>query len=256
MKLKKVLTIFHTSDIHNKINNNKLQKIKELLSDCDTEFLLLDSGDFLLGGNIIFSPFEPIIKKINELNYTAISIGNREFNYFRSVFYKRLQKINTHLLACNLIDLRLKKNNEKIKKNIYLVFNNIRVCIIGLTKPQYPEKHFWEFITGFRFANYCNSVNNIIKNYYKITDIFLILSHLGINDDIKLSKFLKENYSNILNRFLILGGHDHKEFFDDSFVPIIHTEPFLKKLTKIELIFIDNKNHFDLETIILNRINL
>jgi 2',3'-cyclic-nucleotide 2'-phosphodiesterase (5'-nucleotidase family) len=256
MKTKKVLTIFHTTDIHNKLNGNKLKKIKDLLSSCDTEFLLLDSGDFLLGGNIIFSPFEPVINKISELNYTAIAIGNREFNYFRSVFYNRLKKINTYLLASNLIDLRFKKNNEKIKKNLYLVSNDIRICIIGLTKPQYNEKHFWEFVTGFRFLNFYDSVSKIVKDYYKITDIFIILSHLGITDDINLAKFLKENYYNIINRFLILGGHDHKEFFDDSFIPIIHTEPYLKKITKIELFFIDNKNHYDLDSIFLSRIDL
>ncbi len=256
MQPKKVLTIFHTTDIHNKLNNEKLKKIKDLLSNCDTDFLLVDSGDFLLGGNIIFSPFEPVIKKINELSYTAAAIGNREFNYFRPIFYNRLKKINTYLLAANLIDLKFKKNNQKIKKNLHLNLNGIKICVIGLTKPQYPEKHFWEFITGFRFPNYFDSIDSIIKEYYKISDLFLILSHLGLNDDLRLAEFFKTNYSNILNKFIILGGHDHKEFFDNSFIPIIHTEPYLKKITKLELIFIDNKNSFLLDTIILDRINL
>lgn len=256
MQTKKVLTIFHTTDIHSKLNNEKLEKIKNLLSNCDTDFLLVDSGDMLLGGNIIFSPFEPVIKKINELNYTAIAIGNREFNYFRSIFYNRLKKVNTYLLAANLIDLRFKKNNQKIKKKLYLEFNGIKICLIGLTKPQYPEKHFWELITGFRFSNYFDSVSYIIKDYYKISDLFLILSHLGLANDMKLAEFLQKNYSHILNKFIILGGHDHKEFFDNSFVPIVHTEPYLKKITKLELIFSNNKNSFLLDTVLIDRINL
>ncbi len=248
----KVLSIFHTSDIHGKFTKDKLIKIREILNECDTPKILVDSGDILKGGNIFFFPIEKTFYYINQLKYTAICMGNREFNYFRIILYSRLKKYP--FLACNLIDKL--NSNKYINSSLHLIINNFRITIIGLTKPQYPINSLWEKITAFRFEDNLQSVKNQIEKYYKITDLFIILSHLGIQSDIQLSENLYKEYPNLINKILILGGHDHKEFYSDQNIPIIHTEPYLKNLTHLELVFRTNLQKKFLQDIILRKIPL
>ncbi|MCS6955780.1 MAG: metallophosphoesterase, partial [Candidatus Calescibacterium sp.] len=233
-----VLSVFHTSDIHGKFNSKKVNKIKDLLDKCDISKILVDSGDILKGGNVLFYPFEKTFKYIDELKYTAICLGNREFNYFRPVFYSRLRKYP--FLACNVIDKFFKE--QKINPSLHLVVDSIRLTIVGVTKPQYPPDSFWEKLTSFRFERTLDSISKQIELYYKITDLFIILSHLGIRDDLVLAEFIFNNYTNITSKCLILGGHDHRDFFSDDFIPVIHTSPFLQRLTHLELFFNVNKN--------------
>lgn len=247
-----ILSIFHTSDIHGKFNKKKIEKIKEILNQCDTPKVLVDSGDILKGGNILFYPVENTFKYIEDLKYTAICMGNREFNYFRFIFYRRLKRYP--FLACNLVDVFLKK--QSIIPAMHLVIDRIRVTFVGLTRPQYPPDSLWEKFTGFRFENAINSLQKQVEMYYKITDLFIILSHLGIEDDLILARAIFENYRNMVNRFLVLGGHDHKDFFSDQFIPVIHTAPFLSKLTHLELFFSVNKNSKELESMVVSKIEL
>lgn len=248
----RTLTIFYTSDIHGKFNDYKIEKIQGLIKNCDTPKILVDGGDILKGGNVIFYPIESTFKYIEKLKYTAICMGNREFNYFRIILYNRIKKYP--FLACNVVDKLLK--NQIIKPALHIIIDIFRITIIGITKPQYKVGSFWEKITGFRFEDTFLSIKNQIEKYYKITDLFVILSHLGIKDDNILSKFLFENYKNILYKFLILGGHDHQDYHSDQFVPIIHNEPFLKSITQLELVFIVKNNQKYLDNITLSKVNL
>lgn len=248
----KVFTIFHTTDIHGNFNQSKVKKLQDLLKNCDTPKILVDSGDILKGGNILFYPVENTFKYIKLLNYTAICLGNREFNYIRPVFYSRLKKFP--FIACNLIDKKLK--NQIIQPSVHIVIEWLRITIIGITKPQYKPDHFWEKVTNFRFEYVNNSVKKEIEKYYKITDVFIILSHLGIDDDMLLADYIFNEFSNIRNKIIILGGHDHKEFFDDKKIPIIHSHPFLQKITTLELFFKVNKNNKILETMEISKVEL
>lgn len=252
----RVLTIFYTSDIHGKFDDQKVQKIQELIKDCDTPKILLDGGDILKGGNIIFYPVEKTFHYIEKLKYTAICMGNREFNYFRRVLYGRVRKYP--FLACNLTDKLAKKSKvtSEITQALHMVIDIFRITIVGLTKPQYPLHSFWEKITKFKFEDAFESVRKQIDNYRKLSDIFIILSHLGIEGDLELARNLFENYPKLVNKFIILGGHDHKEYHNDQFIPIIHNEPFLKSITKIELSFNVDNSQKNLVNILLEKIEL
>ncbi|MFN3995678.1 MAG: metallophosphoesterase [bacterium] len=248
----RVLTIFYTSDVHGRFDDQKVKKIQELIKECDTPKILLDGGDILKGGNVIFYPIEKTFHYIEKLKYTAICMGNREFNYFRKVLYSRIKKYP--FLACNLTDKLTK--NPKITPALHVIIDIFRVTILGLTKPQYPPDNLWEKITKFRFENTFLSVEKQIDNYRKISDIFIILSHLGIEDDLELAKNLFQSYPEIVNKFIILGGHDHQEYHNDQFLPIIHNEPFLKSIAKIELSFNVNNSQKNLVNVMLERIKL
>lgn len=248
----RVLTIFYTSDIHGKFDDHKVQKIWKLLEDCDTPKILLDGGDILKGGNIIFYPIEKTFHYIEKLKYTAICMGNREFNYFRRLLYGRIKKYP--FLACNLTDKITK--NSRITPSLHLIIDIFRITILGLTKNQYPPDSLWEKITKFRFEEPFTSIKKQVDKYRKLTDIFIILSHLGIKDDLELAEKLFQNYLKIVNKFLILGGHDHQDYYNDQFIPIIHGEPFLKSIKKIELFFKINNSQRELNDIFLEKIEL
>ena len=80
------IAILYTSDVHCAVSENigyaGLSAYKERLLDEGYEVFLVDSGDAIQGAAIgSFSEGESIIELMNALGYTAMTLGNHEFDY-------------------------------------------------------------------------------------------------------------------------------------------------------------------------------
>lgn len=246
---KLAFSIFHTADIHGRFSLDKVRRLQSIISECDTPKVLVDSGDIIKGGHILFHPIDSSFRYIDMLNYTAICMGNREFNYFRSVLYWRLRKYP--FLVCNLEDRS--RRGGFFRPSLHLTIADFRLTIIGVTKPQYGEGHFWEKVTGFRFLNFFSAIKGQIDTYYKLTDLFLILSHLGVEDDLKVASFLYETYPALSDRIVILGGHDHVECLHKDPILVLHTKPYLCSISHLEVLFNVNSSRKWVTDIVISR---
>jgi 5'-nucleotidase / UDP-sugar diphosphatase len=196
---KNCLTIIHTNDLHN--NPGILLQVEEEKNKVKGPVLLLDAGDALKGSNTLFYLKEEVICTMNRLGYSALTMGNREFNYLRWVLKKRKEQAEFPILAANLTDLK-NKVNDCFKPFIIKNIDGMKVAIIGLTPVQYNDDSFWLKLFGFRFLDPFKTTREITENLNKDVALVILLSHLGLKDD----KLMAEENINI---DLIIGGHSH-----------------------------------------------
>ncbi len=190
------LSLLHTSDLHG--NYGALKRICQYRA----EEILLDGGDALSGSNLVYRKHEPIIKVMNDCGYSAMAMGNREFSYYPSVLESRLKSFEFPLLALNLED-RKKRFSDFLKGFTIIVKNDLKLLIAGLTPIQYPPESFPASLTGFIFLPYAESIKKLFNSdTAQSCDLKIVLSHCGIDDDIKLAKQCPEID-------IILGGHTH-----------------------------------------------
>ncbi|MCL5036660.1 MAG: metallophosphoesterase [Chloroflexi bacterium] len=197
----KEIIIFHTSDLHDR--RDRLKQLNSLIRK-NTDQILLDSGDAIGGSNTVFSFSEPVLDMMNDMGYTAMAIGNREFNYIRQVMKSRISQAGFPMLSANLEDLRgtLK---DLFKPYIAIDREGLRIIITGLTPVQYPQDCTVEKIFGFRFHMPDTAINKIIAETGP-ANLLIILSHTGLKGDRELAESLagKTPYP-----VVILGGHTH-----------------------------------------------
>lgn len=198
---KKDLIIYHTGDLHNHIS--ALKRLSSFISE--KSYLLVDSGDAIGGSNTIFSISEPILEFMKQTGYSAMTIGNREFNYIRSIMKKRILQAGFPMLSANLEDLR------GIMKDFFTPYiireiDGIKIGLMGLTPVQYPQNSIIEKFFGLRFTEPFDAVNKYLPEILSSSHLIILLSHLGFSADRKLASEI----SKVINTpFIIAGGHSH-----------------------------------------------
>ncbi len=249
------LKILHTADIHGRLTKEKAtfisERIQELKSDGLTEVLLFDSGDSLRGSNTIFLPRERTMKLMNQIGYTAMAIGNREFHYIPSCFKLRASGFSFPLLSSNLY---LGSRVKPIGPSIQIMIKGVKIKVIGLTPPQYPEGSLWEKVLGWRFTSPQEAIELELKDLSREIKLVILLSHLGSEEDKALSERIWKLFKDHLKRtpLLILGGHSHERFvqLDKSRnLLIAHPGAYAQHLTEVSLRYDEESLGFSIEDV-------
>ena len=219
------ITILHTNDIHSRIDpfpmdGGKLQGLggaarrAGMISKIRKEkenVLLFDCGD-IFQGTPYFNYFsgELEMKLMSEMNYSAGTMGNHDFDAGIDGFDKQLPLANFPFIVSNynFDDTIL---NGKIEKYKIFEVDEVKIGVIGLgikldgLVPQsaYKETQYIDPITtGQQYAS-------LLKNEMGC-DYVICLSHLGYSYNKKYNRpddvMLAENSQDI---DLILGGHTH-----------------------------------------------
>lgn len=194
------LRIIHTADAHG------AQEVYDALrSQLGPQTLLLDAGDTLLGSNTAFRWSEPNLRRMSDLGYHAMTMGNRELHYLPAVLERRRQERNFPLLAANLLDLWGRQTTWQ--EGLSVECAGLRVGIFGMTVVQYPVGSLYEKLLGLRFLPPETLIEYLVEKYQAENDVVVFLSHLGIDWDRRLAKQLEAKPR--LRCDLILGGHTH-----------------------------------------------
>lgn len=191
------VTIYHTTDLHD--SRKAVLELAKVQRDENT--LFLDSGDAIGGSNTAFRLSEPIIHMMNRIPYDAMAMGNREFNYLRQVLRIRHQQAVFPVLCANLNDQR-GHGDKYYQPYIIKAVGGAKVGIIGLTPVQYEDGSFWHKVMGFSFKDPFETAARLVNELKERTDLIILLSHLGIDQDDKMAKTVK-------GIPFIIGGHSH-----------------------------------------------
>ena len=199
------MQIFYTNDMHNRLKAlDWLEALSPHWTDGEPP-LLLDGGDAIGGSNTAFRLDEPALQRMRKLGFRAMAMGNREFHYFRWVQRWRECERGFPILAANLHDLRSAHQPWRP----HLVIDRPaasdglkKVALIGLTPVQFPHRHFWEKVTGFRFDPPKDTLAQYLPELEQQCDLVIVMSHLGLEHD----RVLAREFPSLR---LILGAHCH-----------------------------------------------
>ena len=165
--------------------------------------LLLDAGDAWQGTfTSNANRGEAIVRSMNLMRYDAQALGNHDFDWGQDVLAQRAKEAKFPFLAANLLEARTGQPPEYVKPWIVKDLGVTKVGIIGLTNPRSPTIVKASSITGLTFLPSIDSVRRYLPEVRAQSDIVVVLSHIGIDEDTELAQALPDID-------IIVGGHTH-----------------------------------------------
>ncbi len=165
--------------------------------------LLIHAGDFNQGTSY-YTQFggELEVEAVNAFRYDCITLGNHEFDNGVEDLAARLRKLN-----CPVVCANLKVEGTALEGIVkpYAIVNKAgkKIGIIGLA-PDLSSNVSYEIsskLVQYNSAEVTNRYAEYLKKEQGC-DIVLLLSHLGLSDDIKLVRLTKDVD-------IVVGGHSH-----------------------------------------------
>ena len=195
-------TIFHTADLHNRLSPTAAGRLTELKRRHEGA-LLLDAGDAIGAGNLGFRPGgEQILRRMGEIGYDAMAMGNRESHPFRRVLERKLRDAAFPVLAANM------RSERRALPDIvrsHMVFDRPagRVAVIGLAPEVTRAGSLWSRVTDYVFDDAVATAEELSGRLRAEVDLVVCLSHCGERVDAEIAALEGVD--------LVLGGHSHAE---------------------------------------------
>lgn len=244
------LTIFHTNDMHSRIQTtddggqsiglSEMAAAVKAVKSKNPATLWLDAGDTFHGMPMItLSRGENLVPLLNAAGLDAMTAGNHDFNYGSAQLEKLAKKLKFPLLDANVV----RKSNGKPLFKPYKIFklNGIKVGVFGLSTPETAYKTNPANVTTVEFLNPVNVSREMIKTLRPKCDVLIAVMHMGLDAS---SEFTSERIARETDGIdLIVDGHSHTALADGLRIKdtlIVQTgcyEHFLGRAT------IDVENH-------------
>lgn len=201
------VTIFHTSDLHNKLTPTLAQQLHDLVA-AQPDCLTLDSGDAIWAGNIFWRPGgEPILDLMNSVPYAAMCIGNREFHVTRRGLEAKTSRANFPVVSANLRRGDRSSPQQSVPGTwSYVTFHpaGLNVNVFGLSVPCVTERMLVRRVSDYFFAEPVVVARKLVPVLRKESDLLIALTHIGLMEDRGLAEAVR-------GIDIILGGHTHTQ---------------------------------------------
>ncbi len=214
-----MLQIIYTNDFHNRLTEEAANRLTAMKQDLGDRGLLLDSGDAGGSGNLTFrAGGEPILERMSEIGYDAMTVGNRDFHLTRVGFRCKLARATFPVLCANVYPAPMPSSDDVLSEILprepsdalpvhrYIVQdkNGWRVVILGLTVPMITERMLSRKVSAYVFEAPIRCAQRLIpllRERYK-PDVLIALTHIGFARDQELA-------ATVPGIDLIVGGHSH-----------------------------------------------
>ena len=179
---------------------------QEIISKLALKDQIISVNRYYHKGTMWFSEFkyEPIVKFGNLLNWTAMGLGNHDFDLGAADLADFSHQTNFDLLAANLEQSAADENQINFKASKIMEVNGVRIGIIGyitsntpnITGPKLPTLTFLDEIESVR------KEAQRLKSLQPPIDILIALGHAGYAKD-------KEMAEKVPEIDIVVGGHSH-----------------------------------------------
>ncbi|KAJ4313763.1 hypothetical protein N0V94_006779 [Neodidymelliopsis sp. IMI 364377] len=213
------ISFFHVNDVHAHLDEFRssgtdctdpskgcfggYSRIKTIVEERRPNYndsLWLNVGDEFQG-TLFYSFYggEKIAETLNQLNFSAMTLGNHEFDGGDEELGQFLENLTFPIISANI-----HSQNEKVNKSIkpYHIFEEYGLALIGVTTDETPSISNPDNTTTF--SDVVEAVQGAIDEIKSTTNISRIaaITHVGYDKDQELAKATK-------GLQLIMGGHSH-----------------------------------------------
>jgi 2',3'-cyclic-nucleotide 2'-phosphodiesterase (5'-nucleotidase family) len=216
----KPITILHTNDIHGHFVPEPASWLEggplvggfasiyhyvHQIQNETGDVLLVDAGDLMTGNLICDMEYRgaeggALIEMMNYIGYDCMVIGNHEFDKPIENARKLMEIAEFPMLCANLVDSS--GNDFTNAKYEIFDYSGLKVGVIGITYHQMLGMATPRNLKGFFSTDPAGKVREIVGEIDGKTDLIIVLSHLGYDND----KALAERIENV---DIIVGGHSH-----------------------------------------------
>ena len=242
------IVIFHTNDIHGHFTSetaewrddhalvggvSALSFYLDSLRRMYPHSFYVDAGDLMTGNplcTMIYDGVEggALLAMLERCGVSALSLGNHEFDL--GADHLRNYVAAAPFVVCS--NLR-EKNNGKLLASVTrtIEVNGIRVGIIGVLLDQLAGVVSRKALEPFIVDDAVASVQREIDQLDPSTDLIVVLSHVGVENDSAIALKLR-------GADVIVGGHSHTRLTKPlrvNGVTIVQTGAYLKNLGILHL---------------------
>ena len=236
----KSLVIFSTNDMHGRIDNfAKLKCIVDQERADNSCVLLLSAGDKFTGNPIVDQYPDkgfPMVDLMNRVGYQYETFGNHEWDLGQEFSAARRSQADFESISANF-DVS-SDNQVVLPPPPYRIFDmdGVRICLLGLAQAYQEDKGIWkpsshpQKLIGLTFHDPIATALSY-RNLRDSCDVFLALTHIGYEEDIRLAEAMPELDA-------IIGGHSHTRIDSLTIVNgvlIAQAECWLKHAAKTTL---------------------
>jgi len=206
------IDIFYTNDLHGRIE--VLPKVAYYVKKTAAKnYLILDSGDFIQGTpESNFFKGQSMIEVMNNVGYTAVCLGNHEFDFSEQNIYELKQQAKFVFLGSNIYS-----HYGSVKPYIteYLIkeFDGVKIGIFGLLTTQTKYIVIPEHLENVEVLDELLIAQKVVNQLlYENVCLIICLSHIGVSDgrgNFIDDKVLAEKIPQVS---FIIGGHTHRKY--------------------------------------------
>lgn len=162
----------------------------------------------------------PIMAAMNAMTYTAMTLGNHEFNFGNTIFTNTLKQANFPILQANLYDDgQYGLGQVPVKSDITVTLpgpsGDIKVAVLGIGNHRVPQYEMASDIPGLTFTNPVTETQNRAPALKAANDAVIALTHIGfttepgsVEVDNNVDTYLAANTTGVDT---IIGGHSHTD---------------------------------------------
>ena len=210
--------------------------------------LLLDAGDMMTGTPISKISVQGamgggFIAMMNEIGYQIGTIGNHEFDEGFENLRNLLQLAKFDIVSANLF-----YHDQPVANKAYQIrqVGKVRIGIIGVILTGLADVTAKKNLAGIVVADPIEIVQKIIAEIDPKTDLIVLLTHQGVEDDLALADGLQ-------GVDVIVGGHSHsrlQKVVERNGVLIVQADSKTRYLGRLSLrVKEDRVTGFDYELI-------
>jgi len=195
--------------------------------------LLLDAGDIMTGTPL--SDLEDdgvkggsLLKMMNDMGYDIMTLGNHEFDNGQENVSKFHEVANFPIVNANI----LKKGKPIAPTYEILEIAGINVGVVGLMTKYFYEVVSKSRIEGLELICLPEAAKDIVKEIDPITDLIILLTHAGVEENKELARELQ-------GVDIIIGGHRHTQLEQpviENGVIILQTGSKTYNLGRLEIV--------------------
>ena len=230
-------TLLHLNDVYEMMPSDDGRKgglarvahARQLLLDENKETYTILSGDFLSPSamsqsNVNGSQLNgrQMISAFNQLGLDLVTFGNHEFDLTSDELLLRMNESNFVWIGSNV---NVKGTDQPLASAVryhLLTIDRVRVLLIGLTID--VNSTYVQIVNGTSLIPFVQQFLRSISHLQY--DVLVALTHLDMPTDIQLVE-------NIAQIDLLLGGHQHENYFLSRSSPSDPTSPLTLKSTSI-----------------------
>lgn len=204
--MKEHIYFYYTNDLHSYFKHwpqvaSFIKEKRQQRIAADEFHLLFDIGDHMDRVHPITEATmgKANVELLNNLQYDVATIGNNEgITLAHDDFYHLYDDATFQVICSNLQCKRTNNPPWLLSSSIKESFHGVKIGILGLTARFNPYYH----PLGWDVASIDDVLDKEVANLEKKSDIIVLLSHTGINEDERIAK----RYPEI---DVIIGGHTH-----------------------------------------------
>jgi len=208
--------------------------IKEIVAENHAkgqETLILMAGDLLMGTPLSTAFKGQLgVKLMNKMKFTAMAVGNHEFDYGQDNLLKILRpNMEFPLLSANITSDSGRHVFDRLVQKKF-PGSKAKAVILGLTTATTPVTTHPKNVKGLVFKDPIKTASEFLKKSSR-DDLVIALTHIGVDQDKELARVYPR-----IN--VIIGGHSHTDLFDPLLVGdtvICQAGAYAKYLGRLDL---------------------